>query len=119
MRWIKSRVNGSGRLQFCMAAPLTQSCQTLRVGRKTDFSTLFHFSPRQESARMVRSTSEVRRHLMGNTAPRLQGLRHLALRVRDLGKAKEFYVKAFGMKVVWEPDPQNCYLSSGLDNLAL
>jgi len=51
--------------------------------------------------------------------PPLQGLRHLALRVRDIRKAKDFYRRIFGMKVVWEPDPQNCYLSSGSDNLAL
>jgi catechol 2,3-dioxygenase-like lactoylglutathione lyase family enzyme len=43
----------------------------------------------------------------------------LALRVHDLPRAKEFYQEFFGMKVVWEPDPQNCYLSSGADNLAL
>ena len=49
----------------------------------------------------------------------LQGLRHLALRVRNIEKAKDFYRTIFGMKVVWEPDPQNCYLSSGTDNLAL
>ncbi len=51
--------------------------------------------------------------------PPLKGLRHLALRVRDLRKAKDFYRRIFGMEVVWEPDPQNCYLSSGADNLAL
>ncbi len=51
--------------------------------------------------------------------PPLKGLRHLALRVRDIRKAKDFYLRIFGMKVVWEPDPQNCYLSSGTDNLAL
>jgi catechol 2,3-dioxygenase-like lactoylglutathione lyase family enzyme len=51
--------------------------------------------------------------------PQLAGLRHLALRVRNLPRARDFYVKLFGMKVVWEPDPQNCYLSSGMDNLAL
>jgi catechol-2,3-dioxygenase len=39
--------------------------------------------------------------------------------VRDIGKAKAFYLHVFGMKVVWEPDPQNCYLSTGADNLAL
>ena len=49
----------------------------------------------------------------------LQGLRHLALRVRDMGKARAFYEGLLGMKVVWEPDPQNVYLSSGSDNLAL
>ena len=51
--------------------------------------------------------------------PPLQGLRHLALRVRDIRQSKDFYLRIFGMKVVWEPDPQNCYLSSGSDNLAL
>ena len=56
---------------------------------------------------------------MTNDLPPLRGLRHLALRVRDMSKAKEFYVKFFGMKVVWEPDLENCYLSSGTDNLAL
>ena len=48
-----------------------------------------------------------------------RGLRHLALRVRDLARAKAFYIDTFGMRVVWEPDSENCYLSSGCDNLAL
>lgn len=56
---------------------------------------------------------------MSTDRPSLQGLRHLALRVRDIHKAKEFYLKFFSMKVVWEPDAKNCYLSSGTDNLAL
>lgn len=56
---------------------------------------------------------------MEKGCPPLQGLRHLALRVRDIRKAKDFYQRIFNMKIVWEPDPQNCYLSSGTDNLAL
>jgi catechol 2,3-dioxygenase-like lactoylglutathione lyase family enzyme len=48
-----------------------------------------------------------------------RGLRHLALRVRDLPRSRAFYSEVFGMETVWEPDPQNCYLSSGYDNLAL
>lgn len=47
------------------------------------------------------------------------GLRHVALRVRDLARARAFYVEVFGMRPVWEPDPDNCYLTSGCDNLAL
>ena len=47
------------------------------------------------------------------------GLRHLALNVADVGRAVEFYVSVFGMRVVWQPDPENAYLSSGCDNLAL
>ena len=56
---------------------------------------------------------------MGDPAVRVRGLRHLALRVRDVQAAARFYRETFGMRVVWEPDPQNVYLSSGSDNLAL
>jgi catechol 2,3-dioxygenase-like lactoylglutathione lyase family enzyme len=52
-------------------------------------------------------------------AVRVRGLRHLALRGSDVQAAVRFYREAFGMRVVWEPDPQNVYLSSGGDNLAL
>lgn len=48
-----------------------------------------------------------------------RGLRHLALRVRDLRAATAFYQDHFAMRVVWQPDPANVYLSSGDDNLAL
>jgi catechol 2,3-dioxygenase-like lactoylglutathione lyase family enzyme len=49
----------------------------------------------------------------------LLGLRHLALNVRDPQASKRFYCECFAMTVVWEPDPDNVYLSSGPDNLAL
>jgi len=48
-----------------------------------------------------------------------RGMRHLALKVSDVERAKDFYVRVFGMKIVWQPDPDNAYLSSGCDNLAL
>jgi catechol 2,3-dioxygenase-like lactoylglutathione lyase family enzyme len=48
-----------------------------------------------------------------------RGMRHLALKVADVERAKLFYIHVFGMKLVWEPDPDNAYLSSGCDNLAL
>jgi len=47
------------------------------------------------------------------------GMRHLALRVKDAQASKRFYCDLFAMAVVWEPDPDNVYLSSGTDNLAL
>src|SRR5689334_4075645 len=47
------------------------------------------------------------------------GLRHLALNVRDLAAMKAFYVELLGFAVEWEPDADNIYLSSGIDNLAL
>src|SRR3954454_3692771 len=48
-----------------------------------------------------------------------QGLRHLALNARDLDAMKHFYVDVLGFAVEWEPDPDNVYLTSGRDNLAL
>jgi len=49
----------------------------------------------------------------------LQGMRHIALRVSDMARSRRFYVELLGLKVVWEPDADNVYLSSGEDNIAL
>jgi catechol 2,3-dioxygenase-like lactoylglutathione lyase family enzyme len=51
--------------------------------------------------------------------PAHAGLRHLALHARDLDAMKRFYIDVLGFAVEWEPDPDNVYLSSGIDNLAL
>jgi catechol 2,3-dioxygenase-like lactoylglutathione lyase family enzyme len=51
--------------------------------------------------------------------PPFISLRHLALRVTDMVQSRAFYEALLGMKVVWEPDPDNVYLSAGADNLAL
>ena len=47
------------------------------------------------------------------------GLRHLALNVRNFEPMKRFYTDLLGFQVEWEPDADNVYLSSGIDNLAL
>lgn len=47
------------------------------------------------------------------------GLRHLALYVRNLEACTEFYTQILGMKIDWQPDADNIYLSTGHDNLAL
>ena len=51
--------------------------------------------------------------------PSHRGLRHLALGARQLEAMKRFYVDLLGFEVEWEPDADNVYLSSGIDNLAL
>jgi catechol 2,3-dioxygenase-like lactoylglutathione lyase family enzyme len=54
-----------------------------------------------------------------SSRPPHRGLRHLALTVGDLAAMKRFYVDLLGFTVEWEPDADNVYLSSGIDNLAL
>lgn len=51
--------------------------------------------------------------------PATLGMRHVALNVRDMEACEHFYVDLLGMSVEWCPDPDNLYLSSGNDNLAL
>jgi catechol 2,3-dioxygenase-like lactoylglutathione lyase family enzyme len=51
--------------------------------------------------------------------PATTGLRHIALNVLGLERCETFYVDLLGMRVEWRPDPDNVYLCSGNDNLAL
>jgi catechol 2,3-dioxygenase-like lactoylglutathione lyase family enzyme len=51
--------------------------------------------------------------------PSHAGLRHLALGVQRLDAMKQFYIDVLGFTIEWEPDADNVYLSSGVDNLAL
>jgi len=47
------------------------------------------------------------------------GLRHVALNSNRLEESLRFYTELMGMAVEWNPDPDNYYLTSGNDNLAL
>ncbi|MBM4363652.1 MAG: VOC family protein [Deltaproteobacteria bacterium] len=47
------------------------------------------------------------------------GLRHAALFCVDLARMEQFYVSVLGYRVEWRPDPDNVYLTSGSDSLAL
>ncbi len=53
------------------------------------------------------------------TRPPLAGLRHVALHARHFDETLAFYRDLFGMRVEWHPDPDNIYLTSGVDNLAI
>lgn len=50
---------------------------------------------------------------------RTLGLRHVALYVKNLEACVKFYCERFGMKIEWQPDDDNYYLTTGHDNLAL
>lgn len=56
---------------------------------------------------------------MPRCPPATGGLRHVALNVTDMTACERFYVELLGMEVEWRPDPDNLYLTSGCDNLAL
>ena len=47
------------------------------------------------------------------------GLHHVALYAKNFEACEHFYVELLGMKVMWRPDNDNLYLTSGNDNLAL
>jgi catechol 2,3-dioxygenase-like lactoylglutathione lyase family enzyme len=51
--------------------------------------------------------------------PPAKGIRHIALKVRNMDAMRRFYVDVLGFQVEWEPDAANLYLTSGSDNLAL
>lgn len=47
------------------------------------------------------------------------GMRHIALTVLDMEASLAFYCDLLGLEVEWQPDPDNVYLTSGHDNVAL
>lgn len=51
--------------------------------------------------------------------PPLAGLRHVALYAHRFEQTLAFYRDILGMEEEWRPDPDNAYLTSGVDNLAL
>lgn len=55
----------------------------------------------------------------GNRPAATAGLRHVALFVQAFDDVVHFYTELLGMRIEWHPDPDNIYLTSGNDNLAL
>ena len=56
---------------------------------------------------------------MSGTRPPMAGLHHVALHARHFEATVAFYRDLLGMTVEWQPDPDNVYLTSGKDNLAI
>jgi len=57
--------------------------------------------------------------MIGTRPAPTAGMRHVALFVEQFEAAIHFYTELLGMNVEWHPDPDNIYLSSGNDNLAV
>jgi catechol 2,3-dioxygenase-like lactoylglutathione lyase family enzyme len=51
--------------------------------------------------------------------PPALGVRHVALRFRDLEGAERFFVELLGYQVEWRPDRDNVYLARNGDDVAL
>ena len=49
----------------------------------------------------------------------MAGLHHVALHARRFEATLAFYRDLLGMRVEWQPDADNVYLTSGRDNLAI
>jgi catechol 2,3-dioxygenase-like lactoylglutathione lyase family enzyme len=47
------------------------------------------------------------------------GIRHIALFVKELERCTDFYVRIMGMKIEWQPDADNVYLTNDGDVFAL
>jgi len=56
---------------------------------------------------------------MAEERKRTAGLHHIALFVKNFSACATFYTECLGMEVMWKPDEDNLYLTSGNDNLAL
>lgn len=48
-----------------------------------------------------------------------RGLHHVALFVKNFEACEHFYVNLLGLRIDWQPDSDNLYLTSGNDNFAL
>lgn len=57
--------------------------------------------------------------MKGVRPPSTLGMRHIALNVDDMEASLHFYRDLLGLSVEWQPDPDNIYLTSGYDNVAL
>ncbi len=58
--------------------------------------------------------------MTASSPPPALGIRHVALKVKDLESEERFYTRVLGYEVEWRPDPDNVYLTLGrADNLAL
>lgn len=69
---------------------------------------------------MQTNTQNAMNKPVSNQQPKgMLGIRHIALFVKDLEMCTDFYVNLMGMKIEWQPDADNVYLTNGGDVFAL
>lgn len=107
-----------GDSRIFSATDAAQALERLRRGRLVTVPATTHFVPMEDPDR-VRALVEEFAAESRALPIASRGLAHLALVVKDLERMRAFYEDVFGMRVVWQPDADNVYLSSGRDNLAL
>ncbi len=80
-----------------------------------------HSSERRHEAPRVRAAPApvTAEPVTARAAPPALGIRHVALRVRDLAAAERFFVELLGYRVEWRPDAGNVYLARRGDDVAL
>lgn len=54
-----------------------------------------------------------------HTPEGMVGIRHIALFIKELEVAVDFYTRIMGMRIEWQPDNDNVYLTNGGDVFAL
>jgi pimeloyl-ACP methyl ester carboxylesterase/catechol 2,3-dioxygenase-like lactoylglutathione lyase family enzyme len=98
------------------AAAAEELCRSLPHGQLRTLPDTTHTFP-------MEAPDEVAQMILEFTQSELpmptRGLAHLALNVERLEESVRFYRDVLGMWIVWQPDADNVYLSSGRDNLAL
>src|SRR5688500_10183101 len=78
------------------------------------------FSYRDDVAGGVTSCDTISPMHDSSAPPPALGIRHVALKVKDLEAQEKFYTRVLGYEVEWRPDADNVYLTLGnADNLAL
>ncbi len=93
-----------------MEAEITKMIEEFEGGRMTRRQLVTHLAALVTTLAGTRSASAA-----AEAEPTFQGmgLNHIALRVADVGRSRDFYKKHLGLRVASEQPGQNCFLTCG------